>query len=65
MRIKIKELRSEKGWTQFQTAIESGVSVDMIRSIEIGRTLPGLVTALKLKKALGCNYIEDLIDEAV
>lgn len=65
MRIRLKELRAEKGWTQAETANQSGLSLDYIRSLEIGRASPSLKMAYKLKNAFGCKYIDELIDEAV
>ncbi|OMF38817.1 hypothetical protein BK133_01025 [Paenibacillus sp. FSL H8-0548] len=65
MKIKLKEMRSIKGWTQAEVATHSGISLDYIRSLEIGRASPSLKIAQKLKIAFGCEHIDDLIDEAI
>ena len=55
MRIK----RAEKGMTQADLAIASGVSSDAISSYERGASLPLLETAYKLAEALDCT-VNDL-----
>lgn len=62
MKMRLRELRIKKGWTQATAAHESGISLDHIRSLEIGRALPSLKVACQLKTAYGCNYIDDLIE---
>lgn len=65
MKIKLKELRASKGWTQAETAFQSGLSLDYIRSLEIGRASPSLNTACKLKTAFGCRCIDELLETAI
>lgn len=64
MKLRIKEMRYKKGWTQAQTAQQTGISLDYVRSLEIGRAEPSLRVANKLKEAFGCNCIDDLIETA-
>lgn len=65
MKFKLKEYRQKKGWSQQETAVNSGLSVGAIQSIEIGRSLPSLKTAFQLKVVFGCVCIDELIDEAI
>lgn len=65
MKIRLKELRAQKGWTQAETATRSGISLDYIRSLEIGRSSPSLKIAAQLKSAFGCNCIDELIENAM
>lgn len=65
MKTKMKQLRVDKGWTQQETAYHLGVSIDAVKSIESGRSLPSLRTAIKMKRVFGCKHIDDLFDEAI
>lgn len=65
MKFKLKELRVRKGWSQQEAAVNSGLSIGAIQSIECGRALPSLKTAFQLKKAFNCSYIDDLIEETL
>ena len=47
---RVKELRSERGWTQQQLAEAVGVSRQSINSIERNRYVPSLPLALKFAK---------------
>jgi putative transcriptional regulator len=52
---RIKELRSARGWTQEQLAMEVGVSRQSINSIERDRYVPSLVLALTFAKVFECS----------
>lgn len=52
---RVKELRSERGWTQEQLAEAVGVSRQSINSIERGRYVPSLLLALTLANVFGCT----------
>lgn len=61
----LKELRRERGLTQFQLAKLSGVNSRQIQRVENGESEMGNVTlknALALAKALGVA-VEDLMDK--
>lgn len=62
MRVRLKQLRASKGWTQRATAEALGLSIDSIKSMEIGRSLPSLKTALHIKNAFGCASIDEIIE---
>ena len=62
MRIKMKQLRASKGWTQKQTAVVLDVSLDYVKSVEIGRCTPSLPMAKKIADTFGCDHIDDLIE---
>ena len=51
---RVKELRSELGWTQQQLATAVGVSRQSINSIERNRYVPSLPLALKFAEVFEC-----------
>jgi putative transcriptional regulator len=51
---RVKELRSERGWTQQQLAEAVDVSRQSINSIERNRYVPSLPLALKFAKVFNC-----------
>jgi len=50
---RVRELRTEKGWTQNQLAERVGVSRQSINSIECGRYVPSLPLALRFARVFG------------
>lgn len=62
MKIKMKQLRTSKGWTQKRTALELGVSLDYVKSVEIGRCIPSLQMAKKISSTFGCECIDQIIE---
>jgi putative transcriptional regulator len=54
IRNRVKELRSERGWTQEQLADAVGVSRQSINSIERDRYAPSLPLALTFARVFGC-----------
>ena len=50
---RVKELRTERGWTQQQLADEVGVSRQSINSIERDRYVPSLLLALTFARVFG------------
>ncbi len=50
---RLKQLRSEKGWTQRQLATKAKLSLGYIARLETGHYDPQLSTLRKLAKALG------------
>jgi len=51
---RVKELRSERAWTQQQLAEAVGVSRQSINSIERNRYVPSLPLALKFAEIFEC-----------
>jgi putative transcriptional regulator len=51
---RVKELRSERGWTQEQLAQAVGVSRQSINSIERDRYIPSLTLALTFAEVFEC-----------
>ena len=51
---RVKELRSERGWTQQELAERVGVSRQSINSIERNRYVPSLPLALEFSRVFGC-----------
>jgi putative transcriptional regulator len=52
---RVKELRSERGWTQEQLAQAVGVSRQSINSIERDRYIPSLALALTFARVFACH----------
>jgi putative transcriptional regulator len=52
---RVKELRSERGWTQEQLAQAVGVSRQSINSIERDRYIPSLTLALIFAQVFKCS----------
>jgi putative transcriptional regulator len=52
---RVKELRSERGWTQEQLAQAVGVSRQSINSIERDRYIPSLTLALTFAQVFKCS----------
>ncbi|MDN3482477.1 helix-turn-helix transcriptional regulator [Arthrobacter sp. APC 3897] len=59
MRNRVREFRSNRGWSQQQLADELGVSRQTVISIERGRFDPSLPLAFRLAALFG-SAIEDL-----
>jgi len=59
----LQELRKQAGYTQFQTAVKTGYSPDMIAKVECGRRNPGPTLVTRLAKLYKVN--EHDIREAV
>jgi putative transcriptional regulator len=51
---RVKELRSQRGWTQEQLAETAGVSRQSINSIERNRYVPSLELALTFARVFAC-----------
>jgi len=63
IRNRVKELRSERGWTQQQLAEAVGVSRQSIISIERERYVPSLLLALTFAKVFDCSTDDIFIVE--
>jgi len=55
IRNRVRELRSEQGWTQQQLAEKVGVTRQSIISIELNRYVPSLSLALMFSRIFGCS----------
>ena len=55
LRNRVKELRTDRGWTQQQLADAVGVSRQSINSIERERYVPSLLLALTFARVFGCS----------
>ena len=61
---KLKQTREEKGLTQREVSIKSGVTEGQLFRIEKGSTKnPRVNTAVAIAKAIGCDLSELLDDE--
>jgi putative transcriptional regulator len=63
IRNRVKEMRSERGWTQQQLAEAVGVSRQSIISIERERYVPSLLLALTFAKVFDCSTDDIFIVE--
>ncbi len=54
VRNRVKELRTDRGWTQQELADAVGVSRQSINSIERERYVPSLPLALTFARVFGC-----------
>jgi len=63
IRNRVKELRSERGWTQQQLAEAVGVSRQSINSIERERYVPSLMLALTFARIFNCSTDDIFIVE--
>ena len=54
VRNRVKELRTERGWTQQQLADAVGVSRQSVNSVERNRYVPSLPLALLFARAFAC-----------
>ncbi|WP_426454932.1 helix-turn-helix transcriptional regulator [Paenibacillus sp. S-38] len=63
MKIRIRDMRAERSWTQEQLSERVGVSRQTIISIENGRYNPLLELAFKLAKVFRCRIEELFISE--
>lgn len=52
---RLKELRTEKGFTQAELAEASGLTRDGVAQLESGRRSPAWITVVALAKALGVS----------
>lgn len=59
---KLKQLRTEKGESQFALAVAVGTNTQTIQNLEYGRTLnPGVLLVHRIAKHFGTT-IEDLLE---
>lgn len=57
---RIKELREQHGWTQFELGSASGIQPSAISRWEQGKTRPSIDSAMKIADALGIT-LDDLV----
>jgi putative transcriptional regulator len=62
MRNRVRDLRTERGWSQAELGTRVGVSRQAIIAIEAGKFDPSLPLAFKLARAFG-RTIEDIFDD--
>jgi len=58
MRLRLREAREAKGWSQSELSRRSGVRLATISEIEHGKIVPNLRTVCKLADALGVTVDE-------
>lgn len=60
----LRRLRQDKGWTQGDLALKSGVKLNHISRLEKNTNEPGIHTVTKLMEALSCSADTLIIDLA-
>lgn len=60
----IKQLRSDKGWSQAALGVELDVSRQTVNALETGRYDPSLPLAFKIAQIFDCK-IEDIFDAEI
>ena len=60
MRNNIKQLREQLNISQEQLASLADISIEELDDIEKGRTVPSLITANNIKKALNEDFIANV-----
>ena len=55
MRNTVRELRTERGWTQADLAQRLGVSRNSVNAIETGRYEPSLTLAMRIARVFGMS----------
>lgn len=63
MRNRLKDLRTERDWTQADLALRVGVSRQTINAIEKGKFDPSLPLAFRLAKLFTLKIEEIFLDE--
>lgn len=63
MKNRLKKIRLKKGLTQQQVAFKANLSLTHLRNIEYNKVMPSVEVALKIKKALNCENIEEIFSE--
>ncbi|GAA1013278.1 transcriptional regulator [Acrocarpospora pleiomorpha] len=63
MKNRIKELRTERAWTQADLAQRAGVSRQTINAIETGKFDPSLPFAFRLAKLFNLKIEELFLDD--
>ncbi len=61
MRVKLKQLREARGYTQQTFSVVVGISRSHYSQIETGEKQPSLLLALRIKRALD-YYDDDIFD---
>lgn len=59
MRNTVRELRTERGWTQADLALQLKVSRNSVNAIETGRYEPSLTLAMRIALLFG-RRVEDI-----
>lgn len=56
MRLTLKAIRVNKGWTQEEASKEIGISVDTLRNYENGKSYPDIPILKRIEEAYGTSY---------
>jgi putative transcriptional regulator len=63
MKNRIKDLRTERNWTQADLALHAGVSRQTINAIEKGKFDPSLPLAFRIARLFGLKIEEIFCDD--
>lgn len=62
--IKLKSLRKVKGWSQTETAIKLGISVQTVKSIELNRKFVSREMLSKIYSKFNCSSFDEILENA-
>lgn len=66
MKVRLKQLRSQKGLTQKGAAKELGISISYVKKLEMGLQIPSLKISKRIAEFFGCETLDEIfINEAV
>jgi putative transcriptional regulator len=60
---RLRDLRSERGWTQADLAERLGVSRQTVNALEVGKYDPSLPLAFRIARVFG-KHIEQIFEDA-
>lgn len=62
MKVKLKQLRNQKGWTQPVAAVNLGLSLDAIKKIETNRSFVSERTLAKIYSTFECESFDEIFE---
>lgn len=64
MKNRLRDLRSERGWTQADLAERLGVSRQTVNALEVGKYDPSLPLAFRIARVFGKRIEQIFVDAA-
>lgn len=64
VKVKMKQLRKRKGWSQMKTAVELKVSIDTVKSIESKRKFVSGEMLQKIYFTFNCSSFDEILEIA-
>ncbi|WP_413630572.1 helix-turn-helix domain-containing protein [Paenibacillus polymyxa] len=57
----LRKFRKEKGWTQKETAVKIGISLDYIKKIECYDKIPSVKVLMRISDVFNCKTIDEIL----